>query len=85
PLTQNVYQNLTVPKGQAIVLSKGTYYIADTLQIDGKLLVEGNDQVVLYVGKKMVVTGNVNFQGSPANLQTYFTDEDKTPDPGEKV
>ena len=31
----------------------------------------------------MVVNGLINDGGKPERLQTYFTDEDNTPDPGE--
>ena len=87
PLDPGPYNNITVPAGETMQLHKGTYYFADTFTVNGSVVLDGSGQVIIYVGKKMVVNsgGDVNFNGNPRDIQTYFTDEDKTPDPTDKL
>lgn len=77
-LLPKAYKTVTVPAGQKLVLTSGRYYVSDELIVDGEIEVNdgGRGDVLLYVGKKMIVNGRVNFQGDPAKLQVYFTDED---------
>ncbi len=86
-LAPGPYQSVSVPSGQSIRLSSGTYYFADDFVINGSVLLSdyGSSQTIIYVGKKMVVNGRVNPGGKPERLQAYFSDEDDTPDPGERV
>jgi hypothetical protein len=78
-LNPAAYKRIHVPAGQTLRLRPGRYYISEELVIDGKLEVEDGsmDDVVIYVGQKMEVggSGEVNFHGSPAQMQVYFTDE----------
>ena len=76
------YKSITVPNGQTLKLTPGRYYISDTFQVDGEIVVDGGSRgdVIVYVGKSMVVNGRVNFQGDPASMQVYFTDEDHKKD-----
>ena len=95
-LAPGPYQNVTVPHGQTMLLTKGTYYFADTVDVKGTVLLDNSGQVVIYVGKHMVVSGSgggfvngvdkwgneswaspgdINFYGSPTDLQTYFCDK----------
>lgn len=81
------YKNVTVPAGQTATLKPGTYYFAENFVVGGNLMMDtwGSEPTIIYVGKKMVVGGLINDGGKPERLQTYFTDEDNTPDPGETV
>lgn len=81
------YKNVTVPAGQTATLKPGTYYFAENFVVGGNLLMDtwSNQPTIIYVGKKMVVNGLINDGGKPERLQTYFTDEDNTPDPNEPV
>lgn len=78
-LEPKAYKNIHVPQHQTLVLTPGRYYVSDEFRVDGKIEVSTGDRgdVVLYVGKKMVVNGEMNFEGNPAELQVYFTDEDR--------
>ncbi|MCW5870735.1 MAG: hypothetical protein KIS61_25985 [Candidatus Eremiobacteraeota bacterium] len=79
-LEPKAYKSVSVPSGQKLKLKPGRYYFADTFEINGEIEVDDWDRgdVVIYVGKKMLVGsgGRVNFQGDPAQVQVYFTDED---------
>lgn len=83
-LEPKAYKSVTVPAGQKLKLRPGRYYFADTFQIDGEIEVDdwNRGDVVIYVGRNMIVNsgGRVNFQGDPAQLQVYFTDEDHQKD-----
>lgn len=78
-LEPKAYQNIHVPADQTLVLTPGRYYVSDEFRVDGKIEVSTDNRgdVLLFVGKKMVVNGEMNFEGNPAELQVYFTDEDK--------
>jgi hypothetical protein len=88
-LPPKAYKSITVPQGEKLVLTSGRYYVSDEFTVDGEILINdgGRGDVLVYVGKKMIVNGRVNFQGDPAKLQVYFTDEDEVVDPetGEPV
>lgn len=77
-LEPKAYKSITVPAGQTLKLRPGRYYISDSLKIDGEIKVDdwNRGDVIVYVGRNMEVNGRVNFQGDPAQLQVYFTDED---------
>ncbi len=79
-LEPKAYKSVTVPAGQKLKLRPGRYYFADNFQVDGEIEVDqwNRGDVVIYVGRNMIVNsgGRVNFQGDPAQLQVYFTDED---------
>ena len=83
-LEPKAYKAVTVPAGQKLKLRPGRYYFADSLQIDGEIEVDdwNRGDVIIYVGRKMIVNsgGRVNFQGDPAQVQVYFTDEDHKKD-----
>lgn len=84
-LEPKAYKSIIVPKDQTLKLRPGRYYFADTFQVDGNIEIDSWDRgdVIIYVGRKMVVggSGRVNFQGDPAQMQVYFTDEDFNKDP----
>lgn len=79
-LEPKAYKSVTVPAGQKLKLRPGRYYFADNFQVDGEIEVDdwNRGDVVIYVGRNMIVNsgGRVNFQGDPAQVQVYFTDED---------
>jgi len=76
------YKSISVPSGQTLILKSGQYYISDLLQVDGNIQIDNsNGDVIVYVGKTMTVNGQVNFDGDPAAMQVYFTNEDKPNDP----
>jgi hypothetical protein len=80
--TGKAYKAIRVPKDQTVKLTGGQYYISDEFKIDGKIEIDSSKgDVVVYVGKTMIVNGDVNFQGDPATMQVYFTSEDKPIDP----
>lgn len=83
-LEPKAYKSIIVPAGQTLKLRPGRYYFADTFQVDGEIEVDSWNQgdVIVYVGRKMIVggSGRVNFQGDPAQMQVYFTDEDHKQD-----
>lgn len=83
-LEPKAYKSVTVPAGQTLKLRPGRYYFADSLQVDGEIQVDdwNRGDVIIYVGRKMIVNsgGRVNFQGDPAQVQVYFTDEDHKKD-----
>lgn len=83
-LEPKAYKSVTVPAGQKLKLRPGRYYFADDFQIDGEIEIDGwnRGDVIIYVGRKMIVNsgGRVNFQGDPAQVQVYFTDEDHKKD-----
>ncbi|MBS2036138.1 hypothetical protein JST97_14205 [bacterium] len=83
-LEPKAYKSVIVPAGQTLKLRPGRYYFADTFQVDGEIEVDSwnRGDVIVYVGRKMVVggSGRVNFQGDPAQMQVYFTDEDHKQD-----
>lgn len=83
-LEPKAYKSVTVPSGQKLKLRPGRYYFADNFQVDGEIEVDdwNRGDVVIYVGRKMIVNsgGRVNFQGDPAQVQVYFTDEDHKKD-----
>lgn len=84
-LPKGAYKSVTIPSGQPVTLEAGTYYFADDFNISGNVELPPYGQVIIYVGKKMFINGKINEGGDPARLQTYFTDEDNTPDTGETV
>eukprot|EP01012_Entosiphon_sulcatum_P033538 TRINITY_DN42457_c0_g1_i1.p1 TRINITY_DN42457_c0_g1~~TRINITY_DN42457_c0_g1_i1.p1 ORF type:complete len:529 (+),score=73.18 TRINITY_DN42457_c0_g1_i1:1176-2762(+) len=84
-LEPKAYKSIIVPRDQTLKLRPGRYYFADTFQVDGNIQIDGwnRGDVIIYVGRQMVVggSGSVNFQGDPAQMQVYFTDEDHNKDP----
>lgn len=76
-LDPGAYKSATINSGRTVRLRGGRYYFADSFNIQGEVIAENpNDEIVIYVGKSMEVSGRVNFHGNPGNFQVYFTDED---------
>lgn len=68
------YANIRVPAGQTLRLQAGEYHIADTFQVDGTVLAEGAG-IRVYVGQKLMITGQVNAGGVASALHVLFTDK----------
>lgn len=65
------YANIHVPAGQTLRMS-GRYHIAESFQVDGTVLLDGDTQI--YVGQKVVIRGQVNASGRAQSLRVLFTD-----------
>lgn len=74
-LSPRGYANIHVPVGQTLRLN-GRYRIAQSFQVDGTILLDGNTQI--YVGQKVVISGQVNSTGNPNSLRVVFTDPNST-------
>lgn len=75
------YKGIHLKSDQDLVLASGVYYISDEFKVDGDITLDASHgDVIVYVGKKMDVSGTINFYGDPAQIQVYFTDEDKPKD-----
>lgn len=81
-LEPKAYKSIVVPAGQTLKLRPGRYYVSDNFKVNGEIKVDDRSRgdVIFYVGRTMEVNGRVNFQGDPAQLQIYFTDEDHKKD-----
>lgn len=82
-LAPGSYRNIDVRAGAVLNLAPGTYYISDTMSLDGAIVQSSGgaeNPVIIYVGKSMTLVNgskvNGGAAGTPRAMELYFTDED---------